>query len=237
MIKNYDDFVSGLLRAGFTVASGGNDEGIFSLIKSDLEEQEEQSHESPSPIHWHTGDPDTDPWEWRMRVLTERNDIAYSKFFFRKSGYITKEWYPYFLSARRGGKSFDEMYADGLYSNYAKRLYDLLRENGSLPLHEIKSLGEFSQKEKAKFDKALNDLQMGLFITMSGMQQKVSRIGIEYGWFSTVFCTVERFWDKSVIEKSENINAEDAAEIITERIFKLNPAADKSKIAKFIRGK
>ncbi len=55
-------------------------------------------------IAWHTEDPETDPWEWRIRVLDEYTDIAYGKLFFRKSGYITKEWYPYFLAVRRGKK-------------------------------------------------------------------------------------------------------------------------------------
>lgn len=35
-------------------------------------------NETPSydtPVRWHTGDPETDPWEWRIRVLDERDDI------------------------------------------------------------------------------------------------------------------------------------------------------------------
>ena len=45
-----------------------------------------------------------------MRVLDERNDIADTTLFFKKSGFITKEWYPYFLSAERffGGAVFEE---------------------------------------------------------------------------------------------------------------------------------
>jgi hypothetical protein len=230
MIRNYDDFMTELCAAGFSGAIGGKDDGVFGLFRYGWGAEDESS------IHWHTGDPETDPWEWRMRVLNERNDIAYSKIFFRKAGYITKEWYPYFLSARRGGKSFEEMYADGICSNYAKRIYELLRENESLPLHEIKLLGGFDKKENSKFDKALTDLQMGLFITMSGMQQKVSRIGIEYGWFSTVFCTTERFWGNDVFEKASGIRTKEAEEKITERILKLNPSADEKKIVKFIRG-
>ena len=31
-------------------------------------------------------DPETDPWEWRIRVLDERDDIAYAKLFYKKSG-------------------------------------------------------------------------------------------------------------------------------------------------------
>ena len=230
MIKNYDDFITSLFKAGFSGAIGGKDDGVFGLFRYGWGAEDESS------IHWHTGDPETDPWEWRMRVLNERSDIAYSKVFFRKAGYITKEWYPYFLAARRGGKSFDEMYADGIYSNYAKRIYEILRDNGSLPFHEIKLLGGFDKKDTSKFEKALTDLQMGLFITMSGMQQKISRIGIEYGWFSTVFCTTERFWGNDVFDRAANINTDEAEEKITERILELNPLADEKKIVKFIKG-
>ena len=230
MIKNYDDFISALFDAGFSGAIGGKDDGVFGLFRYGWGAEDENR------IYWHTGDPDTDPWEWRMRVLNERGDIAYSKIFFRKAGYITKEWYPYFLAARRKNKSFDEMYADGIYSNYAKRIYEILRENDSLPFHEIKLLGGFEKKENSKFEKALTDLQMGLFITMSGMQQKVSRIGIEYGWFSTVFCTTERFWDIGVFDEAAGITPDEAEEKIAERILELNPSADEKKIIKFIRG-
>ena len=230
MIRNYSDFITELLAAGFSGAIGGKYDGVFGLFNYGWGAEDE------SQLYWHTGDPETDPWEWRMRVLNERNDIAYSKVFYRKAGYITKEWYPYFLAARRKSKSFDEMYADGIYSNYVKRIYEILRENDSLPLHEIKLLGGFDKEDASKFDKALTDLQMGLFITMSGMQQKVSRVGIEYGWFSTVFCTVERFWSENVFKEAAKIKENKAAEKITERILELNPPADEKKIIKFIKG-
>ena len=231
MIKNYDDFIAELLDAGFSM-SGGNNEGIYSIVSWNWNETPPYD----TPIRWHTGDAETDPWEWRMRVLLERSDTAYSKVFFRKSGYITKEWYPYFLAARRGGKSFDEMYADGIYSHYAKRIYDLLRDNDSLPVYEIKSLGGFDKKDTSKFEKALIDLQMGLFITMSGMRQKVSRIGLEYGWFSTVFSTTERFWGDDVFDRAANISADEAEEKITERVLELNSSAEEKKTVKFIKG-
>jgi len=230
MIKNYDDFIAALLETGFSGAIGGKDDGVFSLLKYGWGAEDESS------AYWHTGDPNTDPWEWRMRVLNERSDISYSKVFFRKAGYISEEWYPYFLAARRDGRSFDDMYADGIYSNFAKRIFELLRENDSLPLHEIKLQGGFDRNESSKFDRALTDLQMGLFITMSGMEQRTSRLGIEYGWFTTVFCTVERFWGNSVIEKSARISSSEATEKIAEHILRLNPSADEKKIVKFIKG-
>lgn len=230
-ITNYSDFVSELLKAGFSVASGGNDEGVFGLLKFGWDNQP-----LGSPIRWHTGDPETDPWEWRMRVLDERIDIAYSKIFFKKAGYITKEWYPYFLAVRRGSKQFADEYADGKISSFAKRIYDVIAEHGSLPLHGIKQLAGFGKDDKSKFDAALTELQMKLYLTMCGKQQKLSQKGEEYGWSSTVFCTTESFFGEEVFKQAAELTPEEAAEKITERVYSLNPFANEKKIAKFIKG-
>lgn len=55
-----------------------------------------------------------------MRVLEERDDIAYGKVFFGTSGYITREWYPLFLAVRRRGMVFDEWYDEGKASQLEK---------------------------------------------------------------------------------------------------------------------
>lgn len=224
LIQNFNNFTTELLESGFSLG-GPNGEGIFSLCSLfDVN------------IEWHTGDPETDPWEWRMRVLDERNDIAYAKVFFNKSGFITKGWYPYFLAARRGGKTFEEDYMASNASHFAKRIYSLLSDNESLPLHVIKQLGNFSKEDNARFEKAMVELQRRMFITMCGRQRKASRLGEEYGWSSTVFCTTENFFDNDVFEKAVDITPQEAAEKITQQIYKLNPEANNKKIKKFIYG-
>ena len=80
MILGYNDFVNSLLDAGFSMG-GGNSEGIFSVVSWSWNEAPPYD----TPVRWHTGDPETDPWEWRIRVLDERDDIAYAKLFFKKS--------------------------------------------------------------------------------------------------------------------------------------------------------
>ncbi|GHV06987.1 hypothetical protein FACS1894217_06810 [Clostridia bacterium] len=223
MIRNFNEFCAELLKAGFSIAGADNDEGIFGLLDSRM--------------HWHTGDPDTDPWEWRMRVLDERDDISYSKVFFRKAGYITKEWYPYFLATRRKGLNFDETYADGVISHEAKRIYEVLREGVPVSLHALKQFAKFGKEDKSKFERGLVELQMRLFITMCGREQKLSQNGETYGWSSTVFCTTEQFWSSDVFEKSAEISIDEAEEAITTRVYQLNPNAEKSKLKKFIYGR
>lgn len=229
-IYHYNDFVSALLDCGFSMG-GGNSEGIFSLINWSWDE--EAPYETP--VRWHTGDPETDPWEWRMRVLDERQDIAYGKLFFRKSGYITKEWMPYFLAVRRECLTLLDAYERGLISYEAKRIYDVLQE-GALPLPAIKNLAQFDKQDKSKFDRALVELQAKLFITMCGRQHKLSSTGEEYGWASTVLCTTEQFWGRDVFEQAERITEGDAIEKIMEQVLRLNPEAEQKKILRFIKG-
>ena len=55
---------------------------------------------------WWTGDPETDPWEWRIQ-LASRPGLAYGKFFDRKAGYLSADWFPDFANYRRSGYDFD----------------------------------------------------------------------------------------------------------------------------------
>jgi hypothetical protein len=230
-IRNYEEFVKALLQAGFSLG-GGNDEGIFALIPWSWDEVPPYE----TPVRWHTGTPETDPWEWRMRVLDERSDIAYGKVFFKKSGFYSRAWAPLFLAARRGEENFSQAYADGTLSHAAKRIYHAVLEFGTLPLHAIKQIASFGAEEKSRFDSALTELQMRMFLTMCGRQQKLSQKGEEYGWYSTVFCTTEQFWGEEVFAEAAKMKKDDAISAITEQVLALNPQADSKKIQKFILG-
>jgi len=219
MIQTYHDFCRELLAAGFTFA--GKDEHVFSLISNNWNED--------GPFRWHTGCPETDPWEWRMRVLDERGDIAYAKVFNKRAGFITREWYPRFLAARRGGISFAEAYESGTISHFAKRIYEVIAAHGSLPMEGIKQIAGFAREDKSKFDSALTELQMRLYITIQGQQ-------LNHAWPSTVFCTTEHFWGEEVFEQAAQLSAQEATEKITQQVLKLNPAASEKKTAKFIGG-
>ncbi len=226
-IKNFTDFTTALQRAGFSM--GGKDKGVFAVLPFSWENQ----GEFDSPVRWHTGNPETDPWEWRMRVLEEREDIAYAKVFFRTSGYITREWYPYFYAVRRQGEIFEEAYENGTFTLMTKRIYEIIQENGEVPFHEIKRIGGFGKEDNAAFERAIVELQMRFYITMCGRAQKLNKWGEGYGWSSTVFTTVEDFWEKRGLTLVD-LDPAESHDKIKERILQLNPTAEEKKIKKFI---
>jgi len=227
MLTCFDDFCAALLESGFSMG-GGNAKGIYAVVDFDWQTVPENC-----PIRWHTGDPETDPWEWRMRVLEERSDIAYAKVFFGVSGYITKAWYPQFLAVRRGGCVFEEWYEAGKATQMEKRVYQALETNGRVPLHELKTLCGVTKETSARFDRALLSLQKSLFITLCGRAQKRNKFGEAYGWNSTVFCTVEEFWGQDL---DAGIPPQQAYDAIRAHILQLNPNAQEKAIKKFILG-
>lgn len=223
-IHNYDDFIEALHLSGMTLG-GTNGKGVFTLCDyfSEL-------------IQWHIEDPVVDPWEWRMRVLDERNDIAYGKLFFKSTGYITKEWYPYFYAVRRDKSELEYEYESGTISFYANEIYKLIKEHGALPLHIMKQYLNIDKSNKSKFDSALVELQMKMYITICGKADKRSHAGEKFGWSSTVFCLTEEFFDDSVMEKANQLTKEEAYDIVEKHILELNPKSDMKKVKKFILG-
>ena len=220
-IRSFEDFRAALLRAGFAMG-GGNAEGIFSL----------HPYMDPS-LRYHTGDPETDPWIWRIRALEDRT-LASGKVFFHKAGWISREWYPVFLAARRRGKGLEELYADGLVGRLDREIYRTVTAEGLMPLHTLRKM--VSWDKPSQFEAALNRLQAGLFLTMAGETRKLSRDGQPYGWPVSTFCTPEAFFPDDVWGEALRISPGEACSRIREQVLRLNPQADENRIRRFIGG-
>jgi len=132
--------------------------------------------------------------------------------------------------------TFEDEYYDGVFSHHAKRIYEAVLDNDRLDVAAIKQVAGFSREEKSKFDNALTELQMKMYLTICDIHYKISQKGELYGFSSTVFCTPELFWGADVFDTALEIDEDDAVEKITEQILRLNPSADEAKILKFITG-
>jgi hypothetical protein len=217
-ITEYKDFLKALEDVGFMPLSNNC---INFINLSDL----------TPPEQWHTDLP-SDPWQWRIKA-EEEHKAAYGKLFDKKPGFISLEWYPVFLSARRKGETFDEIYSGGLISRYAKQIYELFEEHETLATHEIKSLCGFTKELNSKYESAMSELQMGMFITINGEKRKMNSDGEEYGWPSTAYSTVEKWAGEELMDEAWSIKPGDASDMILERIMDFNPNAEHRKIRKF----
>ncbi len=208
--STFEEFLASVRRAGFlpgALECEGEQFSVGGLCRD---------------VRWHTGDPDRDPWEWRIRVLSDAEDIAYGKFFSGRSGYITREWFPRFIAVRRHAEPMDEAWSAGKISRPAKRIYDMLSEAPALAAHDIRSLGGFASEKKSVLERALVELQTKLYITVCGEACKLSAAGEPYGWPSAVFCTVENFF-AGAEDEAGGIDPDIAAQEIAARVLEFAP--------------
>ncbi len=217
-IRNYNDFLEALARAGFSMV-GDNNEGIFSL-----------ANYFDSCIRWHTGDPDTDPWAFRMRVLKEEKDISYGKVFFQKGGYITKEWAPYFLSVKRQHRTYEQVYQSGQMGYMEHGIMRFVEMQGEAAFNDIKAAVGAKGLEAA-----LARLQTSMFLTISGEVRKLSKDNMPYGWPVTTFRLAEDFWGDAVAAQAEALSPTSARDAIIQRVYELNPAVTQKALDRFLR--
>lgn len=223
-IHSFTDFLEDLDICGFSIA-GTNAEGVFTLCDLFAEN-----------IMWHTGCPETDPWEWRIKVLEERDDIAYAKLFFQKGGYMKREHYARFMAIRRPYGDIDTAFSEGVLSGYVKRVYEAIAYAGAIPMHDLKKMLGVMREENGRFERALTELQMFLYITICGNRQKVSSNDASYGWHSTTLCTTEAFWGDDIVHEARTVNPVSAYHELESQIYRIAPGAEPRRVRKFICG-
>ena len=152
---------------------------------------------------WWTGDPQTDPWEWRI-VLARDERIAYGKFFNKAAGFISKEFFPVFANYRRDGYDFDALYDDELAPRRSKLIMDALESDEeavgkALLSTELKTAAGFGKDGEKNFPGFLTQLQMQTYLIVSDFRQKRNRRGQSYGWHLGLIETPETKWGRAFV--------------------------------------
>ena len=129
------------------------------------------AEEMVSPLFWWTGDPEQDPWEWR-EIIAATGEVAYGKFFHNKTGFISREWFPYFANARRDGYDFDAAWDDGLMQRRYKDIMDLCEDGGLHPGFELKPAAGFGKGGHKNFEGCITALQMKTYLIIRKFERR-----------------------------------------------------------------
>ncbi len=186
------------------------------------------------PFDWWTEDPERDPWIWRM-TLAEYGDIAYGKFFDRKAGFVSKEWFPDFANYRRDGYDAEGLYEDGKMKGGAKKILDALELDENAVSLELMS-GQLRKRAGVEkgFDGLLIDLQMQSFLLISGFRQKRNKKGVPYGWHLPSFTTPETRWGYDFVNSAETLPDESYRRIAAQ-VGRYFPDADEKALRKALK--
>lgn len=149
--------------------------------------------ERTMPKYWWSGDPARDPWEWRG-IIAAGGKAAYGKFFGRKAGFVSKEWFSYFANYRRSGYDFDSRYEDGLAGIRSKKIMDLFEDRDEIYSSEMKKMAGFGKDGEKNFEGVITELQMQTYLTVKAFKARRNKKGEPFGWPVAVYCKPEKLW-------------------------------------------
>ena len=169
--------------------------------------------ECTEDAQWHTGDPDTDPWQWRERAAAERR-AAVGNVLGGRKGFIAPALYPLLFAASRPSRPLEERYADGLVPRMQQRALALFVPGEPLSTFELRAQLVGSKKEElSKMFRALEALMREFYITVCGSKRKTNALGQPYAWPAVNYALAEE-WHGDWLAAAPLLPQEEAREAV-----------------------
>lgn len=127
-------------------------------------------------------------WKWKGEIVTEMPCI-YGKFFNRKAGFISQDWWPDFCNYRRSQcPRPEEETIEGI-------ILSTLMTSGSLITRDLRAACGFTGKGmRSKFDAYLTRLEMATYIVTEDFVYSRDKHDREYGWGRSLLTTPEALY-------------------------------------------
>ena len=204
--------------------------GFLPLFSNDITGFSVEEHTTAD--HWWTDDPE-DPWAWRQ-VLAREDGVVYGKFFDKKAGFVSKEWFPDFANYRRDGYDWEGLYEDGKMKHRNRQIMEALEPDERMNARELLTC-ELKKKAAVTkgFEGAVTELQMQTFLIMSCFRQKVNRQGLPYGWHVAALTTPETKWGYDWVNGYEG-KPEEARDRIFGQVRRFFPDAGEPDLRKVL---
>lgn len=209
-----------------------NEIGFLPLFANEIEGFSAEEHVSPD--FWWTGDPEQDPWLWRERIARSE-EVAYGKFFNKKSGFISKAWFPVFANYRRNGYDFDALWDDEQASIRSKKIMDCFEEQPEYIGLELKRKAGFGKEGEKNFPSILTDLQMRTYLVIRDFRRKVNKKGSEYGMPVSVYAKPEELWGYDLVTSAYPSPPQQCKAQIFAQTRRLYPHATEKQLEKLLK--
>lgn len=165
-------------------------------------------------------------WKWKGQIVTEM-PCLYGKFFNKKAGFISKEWWADFCNYRRS------KYPHPQDDSIEGTILDTLRMTGSLITRELRAACGFNGKGmRSKFDGYVTRLEMATYIVTEDFVYPRDKHNREYGWGWSLLNTPEALYGKDACRCE--YPPEESFRRIVGQFKKLLPEASDKQILKLI---
>jgi len=206
--------------------------GFLPLFKNDIPGYSVE--ERTVPDFWWSEYSDKDPWAWRQ-VLAKYDDIVYGKFFDKKAGFITKEWFPHFANYRRDGYDFDARWDDEKASIRQKKIMDVLNSGKETFSFEIKEQAGFGKGGEKNFEGTMTGLEMQTYLVVTDFKKKKNKQGKEYGWDIALYSKPEMKWGYDIVSSKYKEEPAKSFDTIFNHMRNIYPVASDKQIKKLLK--
>lgn len=218
-----------------------NEVGFLPLFGNGVKGFSVEEHVSAD--FWWTGDREQDPWEWR-EMIAAGHEVAYSKFFDKKVGFISLEWLPYFVNYRRDGYDFNSAWEDSKVNRREKLIMDVLTDidsDGDIIWNDkqilstnLKKHAGFGKDGEKNFPGITTELMMKTYLVTADFHRRKNKKVAEYGMPVSVLLPPESVWEYDTVTSAYSESPHESWERIVDRVQQLYPDADKADIIKLI---
>ena len=127
-------------------------------------------------------------WEWKGPIILEGNCV-YGKFFDKKAGFISLDWWADFCNYRRNKYTApDEESIEGI-------ILTVLQQHGSMITRDLRRACDFTGKGmRSKFDAYVTRLQMACRVVTEDFIYPKDKHGNQYGWGWSLLTTPETLY-------------------------------------------
>lgn len=180
---------------------------------------------------WWTDDPASDPWAWRQ-ILASNTHVAYGKFFDKKAGFVSAEWFPDFANVRRDGYDYEGFYEDGKMKHRNRQIMDAFELNDQCAGKKLLTCDLKKRAGVTKgFEGAVTELEMQTFLIVGDFRQRENRLGIPYGWHISELMTPETKWGYDAVNGCGR-TPEASRDRIRKQILQFYPEVDERALRK-----
>ena len=165
-------------------------------------------------------------WKWKGPIVTS-GAFVYGKFFDKKAGFVSREWWPDFYNYRRNKYPAPEE------GSIEETILHTLQEHGSLITRELRAACGFDGPGmRSKFDGYVTRLQMQCRIVTEDFVYPTDKHGREYGWGWSLLTTPEALYGREACTCERK--PEESYKLLTAHLRQLLPQATDRQIQKIL---
>ena len=165
-------------------------------------------------------------WKWKGPIVTS-GAFVYGKFFDKKAGFVSREWWPDFYNYRHNKYPVPEE------GSIEETILLTLQEHGSLITRELRAACGFDGPGlRSKFDGYVTRMQMQCRIVTEDFVYPTDKHGREYGWGWSLLTTPEALYGREACTCERK--PEESYKLLAAHLRQLLPQATDRQIQKIL---